>query len=78
MFCCLSPRPNPKLNERDLQVMVKFADLAKGQIQRDLRARDALSDIQASIDAVIGERQLEIVYNLFSSPMVARPKGLRR
>lgn len=78
MFCCLSPRPNPTLNERDLQVMVTFADLAKGQTQRDLRARDALSDIQASIDAVIGERQLEIVYNLFSPPMVARPKGLRR
>lgn len=78
MFCCLSPRPNPTLNERDLQVMITFADLGKGQIQRDLRARDALSDIQASIDAVIGERQLEIFYNLFSPPMVARPKGLRR
>ena len=55
MFCCLSPRPNPTLNERDLQVMTTFADLAKWQIHRDLRARDALSDIQASIDAVIGE-----------------------
>jgi hypothetical protein len=43
MFCCLSPHPNRSLNNRDLQVMRVFADLAGHQIDRDLVAERASS-----------------------------------
>ena len=55
MFCCLSPHSNKSLNQRDLQVMRSFADIAAAQIDkeqaanRDLAAkRDRIADIIAN------------------------------
>ena len=36
MFCCQRPTPNKSLNDRDVQVMKVFADIAAKQIERDL------------------------------------------
>ena len=42
MFCCLGHQPDRSLNERDLQMMRVFADLAAFEINRDLVAAKAL------------------------------------
>lgn len=46
MFCCLSPVPNPNLNERDLQVMATFAGLVTRQVQFEEDARRATLEQQ--------------------------------
>jgi EAL domain-containing protein (putative c-di-GMP-specific phosphodiesterase class I) len=46
MFCCLSFKPDPSLNERDLQVMRVFADMAAQDIaadRKEKRAQDAVA-----------------------------------
>lgn len=39
MFCCLSPDPNPTLNDRDLSVMELFATLSEQQVNAGLSKR---------------------------------------
>jgi EAL domain-containing protein (putative c-di-GMP-specific phosphodiesterase class I) len=44
MFCCLSFKPDPSLNARDLQVMRVFADMAAREIQeerKEIREQEA-------------------------------------
>lgn len=46
MFCCLSFKPDPSLNERDLQVMRVFADMAAHEIElerKEKRVQEAKS-----------------------------------
>ncbi|HYF53019.1 MAG TPA: EAL domain-containing protein [Salinarimonas sp.] len=62
MFCCLSPRPNPTLNERDLETMRVFAGLATKQVHAGVEQRRSLSEKRSSIDHVIGQARYEMVF----------------
>jgi EAL domain-containing protein (putative c-di-GMP-specific phosphodiesterase class I) len=49
LFCCLSFRPDQSLNDRDLQMMKVFADLAAYEINRNLVKKHAAEERQARI-----------------------------
>jgi GAF domain-containing protein len=63
MFCCLSPRPIPSLNERDLATMRVFASLAAKQVNAGLTQRRNAQQIHTAISAIMGpgERMVENV-----------------
>ncbi len=62
MFCCLSPRANRSLNERDLQVMRLFAEIAGHQISRDIEAHKSFQDKHEAIKGAIGGGSYSLVY----------------
>lgn len=62
MFCCLSPHANPSLNQRDLQVMRVFADLAAHQISQGIEAERAVRTTRAEVERVLDEDRFRIVY----------------
>lgn len=62
MFCCLSPRPIPSLNERDLATMRVFANLAAKQVNTDLQQRRGARQVHAAISAVIAAEHYEIAF----------------
>jgi len=62
MFCCLSPRPNPTLNDRDLEVMELFAELSSRQVNRSLLDRARRGTIEASTRDMIDEGLFRVVY----------------
>ncbi|HEV7268022.1 MAG TPA: EAL domain-containing protein [Falsiroseomonas sp.] len=62
MFCCLSPDPNHSLNQRDLQVMKAFAEVAAHQIRRDVAAEQEVSQARAQIEQVIEQDLFTIAY----------------
>ena len=62
MFCCLSPRPNPSLNERDLSTMRVFAELAAKQVHAEIEERRAYRARRGAVETVIKERGFEMVY----------------
>ena len=53
MFCCLSPTPNLSLNQRDLDMMRVFADLAGQQISSSIEAEQGVQAARDQIDRVI-------------------------
>ncbi|NEU14863.1 EAL domain-containing protein [Methylobacterium sp. BTF04] len=61
MFCCLSPRPIPSLNERDLATMRVFAGLAARQVNAGLQQRRDAQQIHGRITAVIAAEEYDIV-----------------
>jgi GAF domain-containing protein len=62
MFCCLSPRPIPTLNERDLSTMKVFAALAAKQVNADIEERRTVQNIRARIERVIEAGEYEVVF----------------
>lgn len=62
MFCCLSSKADPSLNERDLQMMKAFADLAAFEISRDLEATQERDRKLARTRAALAEGQFSIAY----------------
>jgi EAL domain-containing protein (putative c-di-GMP-specific phosphodiesterase class I) len=62
MFCCLSPRPNPTLNERDLATMKVFAGLAAKQVNADLQERRTRHEVRDKILSVIAGVEFDIVF----------------
>ena len=76
MFCCLSPQPNPTLNQRDLQMMKAFADLAAFEINRDMEASHAEKEKRARIRTVMEAKQLSIVYQPIWNVETHRPVGM--
>ncbi len=60
MFCCLSPRSNKTLNERDLQVMRSFADIAAEQIDKERAAERDLADKRDRVARIIADKQFSI------------------
>lgn len=60
MFCCLSPRANTTLNERDLQVMRSFADIAAHQIEKDLSAQRDTTARRDQISRIIADKAFSI------------------
>lgn len=62
MFCCLSPQPNPSLNDRDLRVMRMFAGLAADRIRERLAASGDTSAAAQRIADVLRDRSFDIAY----------------
>lgn len=62
MFCCLSPRPIPSLNERDLATMRVFASLAAKQVNAGLTQRRNAQQIHTAISAIIAAEDYDIVF----------------
>ena len=62
MFCCLSPHANSLLNERDLQVMKLFADIAGHQINRDIEGQRSEREKRTQIGQVISEEAYSLVF----------------
>ena len=60
MFCCLSPAANRSLNERDLQVMRAFADVAAEQIELERELGRELQLKQARVERIIREGGFEV------------------
>ena len=75
MFCCLSPHPNRSLNERDLQVMKVFADLAANQMIARTEAQRSRNETRARIDGIIEGREFSCVYQPIWDFRSARPVG---
>lgn len=62
MFCCLGRDADHSLNERDLQMMKVFADMAAFEINRDREATREAEERLVRIRNVIDADQLSIVY----------------
>ncbi len=62
MFCCLSPRANKSLNERDIQVMKVFADMAAGQMIARLDAEREVMEKRIAVERIIQARDFSFVY----------------
>lgn len=60
MFCCLSPAANPSLNDRDLQVMRAFADVAAEQISLEREINREAEAKRARVERIIREGGFEI------------------
>jgi len=61
-FCCFSFGANPTLNDRDLQMMHVFADLASDQIERDIQAAKRQTEVESRILAMLSGDDPSVVY----------------
>lgn len=61
-FCCLSRKPNASLNERDLQIMEMFANLAVRQLSMESEERRRKDQHASHIAAIIAGADFDIVY----------------
>jgi len=61
-FCCFSFRPDHSLNERDVEMMRAFADLAAGQIEARVRQTAHETDTLERVSNVIKRDDLAVVY----------------
>ena len=75
MFCCLSPHANPSLNDRDLQVMRVFADMAANQIVARVKDKKDGQDRHARIRSVIDAQAFTFVYQPIWDFRHDRPVG---
>jgi EAL domain-containing protein (putative c-di-GMP-specific phosphodiesterase class I) len=75
MFCCLGPFADKSLNNRDLGMMRAFAEITAFEIDVQRKAKGARREKEARIDAVIGGRELNIVYQPIWSLADNRPIG---
>jgi EAL domain-containing protein (putative c-di-GMP-specific phosphodiesterase class I) len=62
MFCCVGFQANNSLNERDLQTMKAFAEIASFEINRELEAEGHIRDKREKIERVIAEDQLSMAF----------------
>jgi EAL domain-containing protein (putative c-di-GMP-specific phosphodiesterase class I) len=62
MFCCIGFAADTSLNERDLQTMKAFAEIASFEINRELEAEQAVASKRARIANVIDRSELSIVF----------------
>lgn len=62
MFCCLSSKPNTTLNQRDLDTMQVFADLATEHIHDELKQEEGLRSTKTAIEEIISQGLFRCVY----------------
>ncbi len=62
MFCCLGREASPSLNERDMQMMRAFAELAAYEIAREQETKKEAEERRIRIENVIAAERLAIVY----------------
>lgn len=60
MFCCLSRKPRPSLNSRDLEVMRAFASLSADQVNSRLTLNVAAQTKRRAIELILETRGFEI------------------
>lgn len=75
MFCCLSTKPNRSLNDRDLQIMRVFADLAAREIKGAICDRQHRATIAARLEAALSRDGLRIAYQPIFDLGRALPSG---
>lgn len=75
MFCCLSPSPNKTLNQRDLDVMRVFADMAAVQISARHEAGQRLADVRSAIENVLNKNAFHCVFQPIVSLSSNQPQG---
>ena len=75
MFCCLSPHANKSLNDRDLQVMRVFADMAASQIKREVAANKQLQERRARVEQIISASMFAFVFQPIWDFRTQKPMG---
>lgn len=75
MFCCIGFAADPSLNERDLQTMRAFAEIAAFEINRELESDFAISEKRARIERAIDHNELSIVFQPIWNIATMRPLG---
>jgi EAL domain-containing protein (putative c-di-GMP-specific phosphodiesterase class I) len=75
MFCCLGPEPNTSLNERDLETMRLFANLAAQQIDKDYAQRRVLQEIRERILETLDTSAFAIAYQPIVDLGQMKPSG---
>jgi len=60
MYCCLSSKPRPSLNNRDLEVMRAFASLSADQVNSKLMADTIAQMKREAIEEILDETAFEI------------------
>jgi EAL domain-containing protein (putative c-di-GMP-specific phosphodiesterase class I) len=75
MFCCLSPHANKTLNERDLQVLKVFADMAACQLIGGMEAKREHEEKRAAILGVIERKEFNFVYQPIWDFRLPQPAG---
>lgn len=76
MFCCLGREANPSLNERDLQMMKAFAELAAFEINREFETKRESEEKRRRIESILDSRDLAIVFQPIWNIEENRPIGL--
>jgi EAL domain-containing protein (putative c-di-GMP-specific phosphodiesterase class I) len=76
MFCCLGFAADPSLQQRDLQMMRAFADIAAFEINRDLDVKKAGEERRARIQHVIDAKLFEIVFQPIWNVETSAPVGV--
>jgi EAL domain-containing protein (putative c-di-GMP-specific phosphodiesterase class I) len=62
MFCCLSPRPMPSLNERDVKTMRMFAGLVAKQVNGQLEQRVAAGAARSRVASLLANHAYKTVF----------------
>ncbi|MEO3433598.1 EAL domain-containing protein [Inquilinus sp. CAU 1745] len=62
MFCCLSPKANLTLNDRDLGTMRVFAGLAARQLHLEIGKSQADREKRAAVEAIIDQGGFDIAF----------------
>lgn len=74
-FCCLSPRPNLGLTDRDLSVMELFAEVSARELNRGLAQRSRREEIATRTRAAIAERGIRIQFQPIVDLATGVPAG---
>ena len=75
-FCCISHVPDRTLTERDLMTMRAFADLAAGQIERQLGEDEEQQQQVVRITQVIEQDRIAMVYQPIHRLNDGKPVGV--
>ncbi len=62
MFCCLSPKTSPSLNERDLGVMRIFAGLATKQLHGEIERSTSHRHKRLAVETIIEKSEFDIAF----------------
>lgn len=62
MFCCLGPEPNPSLNQRDLDTLRLFADIATRQVHLEYEHKRQMDERRNRIEDALSEQAFAIAY----------------
>ncbi len=61
-LCCFSPYADPSLNQRDLNMLKAFAELAIAEIEARLMAERRRLEIITRVEAVVAENKIRLVF----------------
>lgn len=76
MFCCLSLKPEPSLNDRDLQVMRVFADMAAEEIVEERKVQRSKDEIAARVRDMLAREAFFPVFQPIFDLKSGKPVGV--